>query len=414
MLPDPLDLARLQFAFTASIHYLFVGLTLGMAVFILFAQLRATLRRDAAGMRAVRFWGGLYVINYGMGILSGLVMELQLAVNWSGLHHTFGNVFGAPIAVETLVAFFVESTFLALWIFGWDRMSRWAHLGAFVVVTVTAYASAYWVLVSNGFLKNPVGFEMADGVAVLTDTAALLTNPAAVTAFLHIGFSALMVGGIFVAGVSAYHLRRGDNPDGMFGRGIRAGSILTLTASFPTIAFGGMQYEIIFGAAPPTSGSTLSEAEIAAIENGAGIDWIPLLTRDVMMPLGWVVLSLVPMLGLVMWLFRRLDTARWFHTIAIWTIPLALVNGVFGWIARETGRQPWLVVHHMTTADGLTDMHPAGLVLSFTLFTAALAVLGTVTYRLIARYARLGPAGGPLAPRTDADDQTPEPVAPVY
>ncbi|QVQ54764.1 cytochrome ubiquinol oxidase subunit I [Spiractinospora alimapuensis] len=413
MLPDPLDLARLQFALTAATHYLFVALTLGMAAIILFSQLRATVTRDEARLRAVRFWGGLYVINYGMGILSGLVMELQLAVNWAGLHHTFGNVFGAPIAVETLVAFFLESTFLALWIFGWDRMNRWAHLGVFAVVTVTAYASAYWVLVANGFLKYPVGFEMVDGVAVLTDTAALLTNPLTLTAFFHIGFSALMVGGVFVAGVSAYHLRRGNDPDGMFRRGIRVGLVLTVLASFPTLTFGGMQFPLVFGDPSPTSGTTLSPAEIAAIEGASSDSALGAVAREQMMTV-WMIVSLVAMIGLVQWLLRRLDRARWFHVVVIWTIPFVLLAGVLGWTARELGRQPWVVVHHLTTADAVTDMPTAGLVVSFTLFTVAFAVLATVTYRLIAHYARLGPEGGPLAPRSAADDHPHEPAAPVY
>lgn len=156
MLEDPLLLARLQFALTAGTHYMFVALTLGLAPFILLGQLRATLARDEARMRAVRFWGGLYLVNYGMGVLSGLVMELQLATNWAGLNDMFGYAFSAPLAVETMAAFFIESTFLGLWIFGWDRMGRWSHLACFLVVTATAYASAYWVLVANGFLKNEV------------------------------------------------------------------------------------------------------------------------------------------------------------------------------------------------------------------------------------------------------------------
>ena len=158
-----------------------------------------------------------------MGVLSGLVMELQLALNWSGLNDVFGHVFSAPLAVETVAAFFTESTFLGLWIFGWDRMNRWLHLACFGVVTLTAYLSAFWVLVSNGFLKNPVGFEMRDGVAVLTDPAALVTNPSALLAFGHVAVSALLVGGLVMAGVSAYHLRRGNDPDGMFRHGCGAG-----------------------------------------------------------------------------------------------------------------------------------------------------------------------------------------------
>ena len=137
---DPLVLARLQFALTAATHYMFVALTLGLAPYILGTQLLAILRGDRSRMLSVRFWGGLYLVNYGMGVLSRLVMELQLALNWSGLHEMFGYTFAAPLAIETMTAFFVESTFLGRWIFGWDRMSRWPHLFCFAVVTVPAYS----------------------------------------------------------------------------------------------------------------------------------------------------------------------------------------------------------------------------------------------------------------------------------
>lgn len=409
MFEDPLALARLQFALTAGTHYLFVALTLGLAVLILAGQLRATLRRDEAGMRAVRFWGGLYVINYGMGILSGLVMELQLAVNWGGLNHMFGNVFSAPIAVETLVAFFIESTFLALWIFGWGRMNRWAHLAVFGVVTATAYASAYWVLVANGFLKNPVGFEMVDGTAVLTDTSALLTNPLTLTAFAHIAFSALLVGGVFIAGVSAYHLRRGNDPDGMFRRGIRVGVAVTAVALFPTLVAGGMQFPLVFDNPPPTSGETLSAAEIARIEESYSGFSVGGLARELMM-LCWLLIAILAVIALILWLVRSLDRARRFQAVLVVAPVLPLLAGVFGWISREMGRQPWVVVHHMTTAEAITDMNPAMAVLSFTLFTAAFAALATTTYWMIARFARLGPGRGPLARQT----ALPEPAAPTF
>lgn len=413
MFEDPLEWARLQFALTAGTHYLFVALTLGLAPLILAGQLRATLRRDEAALRAVRFWGGLYVINYGMGILSGLVMELQLAVNWAGLNHAFGNVFSAPLAVETLVAFFVESTFLALWIFGWDRMGRWAHLAVFGVVTATAYASAYWVLVSNGFLKYPVGFEMRDGVAVLTDSTALLTNPLTLTAFFHIVFSALLVGGLFVAAVSSYHLRRGQDPDGMFRRGIRVGIAVTGLALFPTLVFGGVQFGLVFGDPPPTSGDTISAAEIERIEEASTPMIVGDIARELMM-LVWLIVAIVVIVALVNWMARRLDRARRFQALLCFMPALPLLAGVWGWVSREVGRQPWVVVHHLTTADALTDMSPAMAVLSFTLFTAAFAALAVITYRFIVRYAQYGQDRGPLAPRATEPPRAAEPVEPVF
>ncbi|MDS1270556.1 cytochrome ubiquinol oxidase subunit I [Lipingzhangella sp. LS1_29] len=409
MLEDALLVLRLQFAVSASVHFMFVALTLGLAPVILITQLRATLSRDPARMRAVRFWGGLYVVNYGMGILSGLVMELQLATNWGGLNHVFGNVFSAPLAVETLVAFFVESTFLALWIFGWERMNRWAHLATFLVVTATAYASAYWVLVANGFLKNPVGFEMRDGVAVLTDATALLTNPAATSAFAHISFGALLLGGLFLAAVSSYHLRRSYDPDRIFTRGLRVGIALAALALLPTFVSGGMQFPMIVESVPPTSGDTLSPGEIERLEEGhSSYAPVPLY----LMMLCWLASALLVIAGLLMWLARRLEHAPRLQVALLAGPLLPLMASLFGWLSRELGRQPWVVVHHLPTAEGATNLSPGMALLSFTLFTGAFAALVSITYWLLLRYARLGPDHGPLA--APVEGSTAPPPRPSY
>ncbi len=410
MFDDPLLWARLQFALTAGTHYTFVAFTLGMAALILAAQFSAVLRRDGARLAAVRFWGGLYVVNYGMGVLSGLVMEVQLALNWNGLNDVFGHVFSAPLAVETVAAFFTESTFLGLWIFGGDRMNRWLHLACFGVVTLTAYLSAFWVLVSNGFLKNPVGFEMRDGVAVLTDPAALVTNPSALLAFGHVAVSALLVGGLVMAGVSAYHLRRGNDPDGMFRRGVRRGVLVASLALFPTAAVGGAQYPLLVDA-PPTSGTTLDAAEIERIEAAAsGVVHGLAGTGNAVMTLCWTVFLCVLPLALLAWPLRGLDRWRWLQ----WLLPvlpvLSLLAGVGGWLYRELGRQPWAVRHHMTTAEAVTELSPGLALLSFVLFTGAFAVLAGITGWLLVRFARRGPEGGPLAPAPAPDDTVAAPV----
>ncbi|KUP95465.1 cytochrome ubiquinol oxidase subunit I [Thermobifida cellulosilytica] len=410
MFDDPLLWARLQFALTAGIHYTFVALTLGMAALILVSQFSAVLRGDAARLAAVRFWGGLYVVNYGMGVLSGLVMELQLALNWNGLNEVFGHVVSAPLAVETVAAFFAESTFLGLWIFGWDRMNRWLHLACFGVVTLTAYLSAFWVLVSNGFLKNPVGFEMRGGVAVLTDPVALVTNPSALLAFGHVATSTLLVGGLVTAGVSAYHLRRGSDPEGMFRRGVRRGVLAASVALLPTAAAGGAQYPLLFDP-PASSGTTLDAAEIERIEAaGSGLVRVLAETGNAVMALVWTVFFLVLPLALLAWPLRGLDRWRWLQ----WLMPvlpvLALLAGVGGWVYRELNRQPWTVRHHLTTAQAVTELSPGLALLSFVLFTGVFVVLAGITGWLLVRFARRGPAGGPLAPAPPPDSGAAVPV----
>ncbi|MFE3459711.1 cytochrome ubiquinol oxidase subunit I [Nocardiopsis aegyptia] len=417
MFEDPLLLARLQFALTAATHFTFVALTLGLAPYILVNQLVATLRGDRRRMTSVRFWGGLYLVNYGMGVLSGLVMELQLAVNWNGLHEMFGYSFAAPLALETMTAFFVESTFLGLWIFGWDRMGRWAHFGCFVVVTGTAYLSAWWVLVANGFLRNPVGFEIVDGVAHLSDPVALMTNPAALLALGHIVSASLVLGALVVGAVSAYHLMRGNDPDGVFGRGIRYTAVTMVLTNELIVVFGGLQFGL-FGEDPPTSGLTYTAEEIEAIEAASGG---PLLTAantagEITMFTVYAFMFLIGPTMLVGWLLSRLvkPLRRWTWALApLLVAPFLPYAGVVaGWVFRETNRQPWAVVHHLTTADAVTPMTPGMAVASFSFFTGAFAVLAVTTYWLLVRFARRGPQGGPLAERSA--DEPEQPAAPVH
>lgn len=215
-----LDLARLQFASTTSIHWLFVILTMGLAPLVAVMHTRAALARDperrAVWHRMTLFWGQMYIINYAVGIVSGIIIEFQFGLSWSGLSKFAGNVFGAPLALETLIAFFAESTFLGLWVFGWGRLRPMVHVTLIWLVTLTAYASAYWIMIANGFLQNPVGYEIRGGgsqdtprTAYLTDFGAMLTNPNALLALGHIVFAALLVGGLFLAGVSALHYARG-------------------------------------------------------------------------------------------------------------------------------------------------------------------------------------------------------------
>jgi cytochrome bd ubiquinol oxidase subunit I len=205
---DTLLLARLQFATTTSFHFLFVLVTLGLVALLVYLQTAWFVTRKPAYERLTRFWGTIYLINYVLGIATGIVMEFQFGLNWSGLSRYVGNVFGAPLAIETLVAFFLESTLLGMWIFGWHRLRRGVHLALLWGVAITAYASAFWIMVANSWLQNPVGYEVRDGVAHLTDFSALLTNPTFGMAFGHVVSASILTGGMLMAAISAWHLIR--------------------------------------------------------------------------------------------------------------------------------------------------------------------------------------------------------------
>ncbi|GGL32696.1 cytochrome ubiquinol oxidase subunit I [Planomonospora parontospora] len=428
---DTLDLARLQFALTAGTHFLFVALTLGLATLIAVVQTRATLTRSAVHERMTRFWGRLYVINYVMGIVTGLVMEFQLGMAWNGLSHFSGNVFGAALAMETLVAFFVESTFLGLWIFGWGRLNRWAHLAVFWVVTLTAYASAYWVLVANGFMQNPVGAELSGGVLRLTDAAAVLANPAALTAFGHVMAASLVAAGFFLAGVSAHHLRRRTAEQEFFRRSLRIGVFTGLPGLAAVLAFG----ELSFSTVQPMKWAVF-EGDAAEIERlraeaaaayeavresvggagGAGgpaglADLADLVPPALPVQAGGIamlglfgVMALVSLVSVPLALSSRaVRGLRAWHVLLTAAVPLPFAAVLGGWVLREAGRQPWAVQGLLTTEEALSDLPPGLLRFSLAAFTVLFAALVAVNVWMLARAARRGPdpAGGPAGGAPD-------------
>jgi cytochrome d ubiquinol oxidase subunit I len=372
---DHLLLARLQFALTAGSHFLFVALTLGLVTLVALMQTRATLTGSDVHARMVRFWGQLYVINYAVGIVTGLVMEFQFALNWTGLARVTGDVFGAPLALETIGAFFVESTFLGLWIFGWNRFNRWAHLAMIWVVALTAYFSAYFIMVTNGWLKNPVGFEMVDGKARLTDFGAMLTNPTTTLAFAHIVFGGLLTAGFFIAAVSGRHLFR-RHPDGdFFSRSLRLGMWTVVIAIFPMLVFGGVQFTHV-----PES----------AEQGLAG-------TAQIIMFLMWFLMALMALVFLVrLTVARRLRIGRGFHLLTRPMLVAPFVGMVSGWIFREVGRQPWAVRGVLTTEDAVAPLSSTAALTSFVVFVSLFTVLVCVNFRLLMKQAGLGPEAATL------------------
>ncbi|MFF6778844.1 cytochrome ubiquinol oxidase subunit I [Streptomyces sp. NPDC012637] len=402
MNPDVLDLARLQFALTAGGHFLFVALTLGLATVVAVLQTKATVSRKPLDARLVRFWGQLYVINYAVGIVTGIVMEFQFGMSWSGLTHYAGNVFGASLAVETIVAFFVESTFLGLWIFGWHRLNRWAHLAAIWVVTLTAYLSAYWILVSNGFLNHPVGHRTENGILVLDDPVAVLTNPSALLAFGHVVAGALLTAGFFMAGVSAYHLFRRSPEWRLFGRSLRIGVFVSFPALALAAVFGGLQFSTLSTFQPMKSAVFGQKtAEIARIQAdmvarfGPG-DYVPSIgwTRGagLVMLICFALMMYLTFAGLVLACFKTVVFRfRLWHLVLMAAVPLPYLAMISGWVFREAGRQPWVVYGLLKTEDAVSGLSPGQMRLSLAVFTTLFALLAVLNAWLLARHARRGP-----------------------
>jgi cytochrome d ubiquinol oxidase subunit I len=408
------DLARLEFAVTTSVHFLFVLLTLGLVTIVAVMQTRYARTGDPELGRMTRFWGLLYVVNYAVGIATGLVMEFQFGLNWRGLGAMVGDVFGAPLALETVVAFVAESTLLGMWIFGWGHLGRRLHTALIWGVALTAYLSAFWVMVSNAFLQHPVGYALGpDGRARLTSFAALLGNPTLGMALGHVLAGALLTGGVFVAGVSAWHLRRRDDP--FFRRSLRYGVLAGFTGAFFVVGFGGAQFGVINLLQPTkdAEGADLVRARAEMVArygpgNYAPPGWIHVVL-DVMMYI-WLLLFLLTVVALVVLRRRRsLDTrtSRVVLRLLVWSIPLPFVAAICGWVFREVGRQPWVVYGLLRTSDAVSALSGGALAASLTAFGLLVGGLAVVDWWLLARYARRGPGDEFLPDSEPVPDEAP-------
>ncbi|MFH9132972.1 cytochrome ubiquinol oxidase subunit I [Streptomyces sp. NPDC017524] len=413
------DLARLQFAATTGIHWLFVILTMGVVPLVAIMHTRAAFTRDpverAVRERMTRFWGQLYVINYAVGIVTGLVMEFQFGLSWSGLSKFAGNVFGVPLALETLIAFFAESTFLGMWIFGWGRLRRGVHVTLIWLVALTAYASAYWILIANGFMQNPVGFEVRDGVAHLTDFGALLTNSSALMALAHVTLAALMTGSVFVLGISAYHLARGTEETGLFRGSLRLALLVATPTSWFVATVGEMQLPQIERSQPMKAAilenGDLDRVQARLVERYGPGDYTPpeewlRFSMDLMTVIGYGV-STVTIIAVVLLRKDRLIRWRPFAHLMTAMIPFPFIASVSGWVLREVGRQPWIVYGQLKVEDALSSVSRTSLAVSCVVFVAVFLALAVTNWTLITRFALRGPDATQLGATEPLDDDVP-------
>ncbi len=413
---DPLLIARLQFATTTTIHFLFVLVTLGLVTLLVGLQTAWVITGKQKYQRLTRFWGTLYVINYVLGIATGIVMEFQFGLNWSGLSRYVGNVFGAPLAMETLVAFFLESTFLGMWIFGWHRLRRGVHLALLYGVAITAYASAFWVMVANSWLQNPVGYELRDGVAHLTDFSALLGNPTFTMAIWHVIFAALTTGGVLMAAVSAGHLLRRTADHQLFRTSLRIGLATAVVSATFALWFGFAQEDGVALAQPTKLGD--EQAKAAAVADftarfGPG-DYLPPAlagtTMEIMIMIGFTIWCAVLLLPLLYrdWIIRL----RFPLYLLLFAVPLPFVAAICGWLTREVGRQPWAAYGLLPVRDAVSPVDGGVMLASFLGFSLLLGTLAVANWVLFVRHAARGAADPAIgrAPGADVDrsDTRPE------
>ena len=437
-------LARWQFGITSVYHFLFVPLTLGLSVLVAVMETLYVRTGNDLYKRMAKFWGKLFLLNFSLGVVTGLVQEFQFGMNWSEYSRFMGDIFGVPLALEALTAFYLESVFIGLWLFGWDRLSRKTHLACIWLVAFASTLSALWILIANSFMQAPVGYVLRNGRAEMTDFFALLTNSYVLRQYPHTLMGGLITAGVFVMAISAYHLLRKNQPE-FFRTSLRIGLTCALIASVLAAGTGHMQAQHVAKAQPmklavmeslwetanpapyllfasinqdkqqnsleisvPGALSLLVygslDGEIKGIKElqtqyaqqyGPG-NYIP----DIF-PVFW---SYRIMIGAGMWLLaltafaffqlrrNRLEQTPWLLRAIFWSLPVPYLANSAGWIVTEMGRQPWIVFGLQRVEQAVSPNVSSGAVwtslIGFTVLYGLLAVVGV---HLLKKFARQGP-----------------------
>jgi cytochrome d ubiquinol oxidase subunit I len=436
---DVLNLSRLQFAVATYFHFLFVPLTLGLSMIVAVMETMYVRTGDEDYKRMTKFWGKLFLINFAVGLVTGITLEFQFGTNWSRYSAYVGDIFGALLAIEATAAFFLESTFIAVWHFGWDKLSRKAHLTTIWLVAIASNLSAFWILVANAWMQHPVGFVLRNGRAELADFFAVITQRFAILEFIHTLGGAYLTAGFFVLGISAWHLLR-KQETAFFQKSFRIAAVWTLVFAIFEIAQGHMNAEILHSAQPtklaameahwetgrnvpmnliawPDAQNERNAVEALSVPSGLsmmatystdgevkGLKDYPAALRPPVLP---AFLSFRAMVGLAflflavgLWSYlKRADitSQQGFLRILPWLIPLPYLANELGWTLAELGRQPWIVYGLMKTSDAVSPLAPSQVGTSLVAFFLVYALLGAVDFYLLFKFARKGPDAAPAA-----------------
>ncbi len=455
-----LVLARWQFALTSINHFFFVPVTIGLAFLVAMLQTSFYRTGKPEFLRLTRFFGTLLVINVAIGVVTGLVQEFEFGMNWSAYSRMVGNVFGAPLAMEGLAAFFLESTFLGLWIFGWDRLSRRVHLLTIWLVFAGTILSVAFILAANSWMQHPVGYKLVHGQPQLTDIWAVLTNPVFLWGYTHVVLDSIVTGAVVMLAVSAWQLRR--TADSVFSHTLR----LSLAILVPVLLldmFVGSELGVIearyqpmkiaaaeaqWTTCQPCSFSLFqigggnndhTPTQILAIPhllsllatnswNGKVIGLSPLQSQYVgkfgpgyyvpnvfiqywsMRVMAYLagLLLLLGLAGLLLMRKKKVPSARWFLFAATWAAPLPFLMNTAGWLLTESGRQPWVVQGLLLTKHGVSpSVSFTDLVISLVAFGLLYTALGVIDAVLMIRYSRRELAAAPAATDSDAEPRVP-------
>ncbi len=430
---DPVLLSRLQFAAATMFHFLFVPLTLGLSIIIAYMETQYARTGDKVYLKMTKFWGKLFLINFAVGVVTGITLEFQFGTNWSRYSEFVGDVFGSLLAIEASVAFFLESTFIGIWIFGWKKLSIKAHATVMWLVAIGGNISAVWILTANGFMQHPVGYTIRNGRAEMTDFFALLFNKFSILEIVHVLPSALVLGAFFVMGISAYHLLKKQHID-FFTRSFKIALTFGLVSSL-AVAFTGdlhgthvAQVQPAKLAAMEAHWETQTSAPIVlfaipdekngrnSVEFGSipgilsflgyhdfnavvkGLNDFPEGER----PPVWITFAgfrFMVLLGTIFifqmiygWTRRdKLLESPKFLAMMLYSIPLPYIAIQAGWVLAEVGRQPWIVYGLMKTSDAASPVMGYQVMISLIAFVLVYGLLGGVGFYLMGKHAIKGP-----------------------
>ncbi len=442
---DVITLSRIQFGVTTALHFLFVPLTLGLVWFVAIFQTQYYRTGEERYRRMAKFWGKLFLVNFGIGVVTGLVQEFQFGMNWSEYSRFVGDVFGALLAIETLVAFFLESVFIGIWIFGEGRVSREVHLFSIWMAAIGSLLSSIWILIASGWMHNPVGYVInpVTGNAQLVDIIAVLTNPKGWLLFRHAIAAGFATSAFFMLGISSWYILRKRELEA-FKPSFVTGAVVGLIASFMLFMTGHEQgqemriyqpmklaaIEALWETEQPASFSLITIGDLTGKQEVWSIR-IPYLTSFLAcnnfdceirgvndLQAKYEALygpnDYIPLMVVTYWSFRIMFALElimlfasafallvvlrnWSPGLVKWlkwmpyTIPLPFIAGITGWITTEMGRQPWIVQGLLTTAQAISpNLTVAEVAISLTGFTLIYSVLTFIMIQLMYKFARQG------------------------
>ncbi len=430
---DVLLLSRLQFAVATMFHFLFVPLTLGLSILTAIYETKYVKTGDADYKRAAKFWGKLFLINFALGVVTGITLEFQFGTNWSSYSKYVGDIFGSLLAIEATLAFYMESTFVGLWLFTWDKVKPAVHATFIWIVAISSNLSALWILIANGWMQNPVGYVLRNGRAELDNFITVITNPFGLIEFIHTVSGAYILAGFFVLGVSAWHLLR-KNETQFFTKSFKVAATFTLIFALVEVFNGHIHGSevakvqpaklaameshwetrknasmYLFALPDPANEKNAVEllpipgmlsmlafhtldAEVKGLKDFPKQDRPPVeltfWSFRVMVGLGF----LFALVGGLAWLKRNDPVSSpALLKLLLLMIPMPYIANEAGWIVAEVGRQPWLVYGMMRTSEGVSTLAVSQVAISLAAFVVFYTALGLVDFYLLAKYARKGP-----------------------